>query len=66
MVNIVTDSSSDLPPSVAENLGITVIPANILFGRKKYVDGKNISTREFYEKLKDEYFFPLTDRKSVV
>lgn len=64
MVNIVTDSSSDIPPSLADDLGITVIPANILFGRKKYVDGQDISAREFYEKLKEEYFHPITSPAS--
>jgi len=31
-VRIVTDSVSDLPPEVAKELGITVIPLNVRFG----------------------------------
>ena len=31
-VKIVTDSVSDLPPQVAKELGITVVPLNVRFG----------------------------------
>ena len=31
-VKIVTDSTSDIPPSLAEELGITVVPLNVHFG----------------------------------
>ena len=32
MVKLVTDSVSDLPPEVAKDLEITVIPLNVRFG----------------------------------
>ena len=36
-VSIVTDSTSDIPPKVAQELGITVIPLYIYFGDEVYV-----------------------------
>ena len=38
MVKVVTDSSSDIPPEVAQELGITVIPLYIRFGDETYRD----------------------------
>ena len=31
-VKVVTDSTSDLPPQVAQELGITVVPVYVCFG----------------------------------
>ncbi len=59
-VQIVTDSSGDLSPILAADLGITIVPANILFGREKYRDGVDINPRQFYDKLGAEYFQPMT------
>ena len=38
-VKIATDSVSDIPPEVAEELGITVIPVLVRFGEEVYRDG---------------------------
>lgn len=64
MVRIVTDSSSDLPALIAEDLGIKIIPAKILFGRMKFVDGVDITPKMFYDKLENEYFRPVTSPAS--
>ncbi len=50
-VRIVTDSTSDLPQKVAEELGITVIPLNVLFGHNSYLDGVDMTADEFYKRL---------------
>lgn len=36
MVKIVTDSTADLPPRLAREMGITVVPAYVGFGGKTY------------------------------
>jgi DegV family protein with EDD domain len=59
-VKIVTDSTCDLPLKVAEELGITVIPANVHFGDKVYKDGVELSTDEFYRKLQTNSVLPKT------
>lgn len=64
MVRIVTDSSSDLPYNVVNDLNIKVVPAKINFGRKRFTDGIDMSGLDFYEKLSTEYFHPLTSPAS--
>ena len=59
-VRIVTDSVADLPPTVAQELGITVIPLNVRFGTEVYRDGIDITAEQFYEKLKDSGVLPVT------
>ena len=46
-VKVVTDSTSDLPPELAESLGITVVPLNIHFGSEVYKDGVGPVGRRF-------------------
>jgi len=50
-VRIVTDSTCDLPPTVINDLEITVIPLYINVGSKGYLDGIEISRQEFYARL---------------
>ncbi|MBN2187572.1 MAG: DegV family protein [Dehalococcoidia bacterium] len=59
-VAIVTDSIADLPPSVAEELGITVVPLIVRFGTDVYRDGLDLSPEQFYEKLKKSRVLPGT------
>ncbi len=59
-VKIVTDSVSDIPPHVVQELGITVIPVLLRFGEEVYRDGIDITTDEFYERLVQSIFFPST------
>ncbi len=51
MVRIVTDSSADIPPALAAELGITVVPLYIRFGAETLRDGVDISPDQFYERL---------------
>jgi len=60
MVRIVTDSVADLPAGVAAGLGITVVPLIVRFGTEEYRDGVDLSTEEFYEKLRSSADFPVT------
>ena len=59
-VKIVTDSVSDLPPEVANELGITVVPLNVRFGTKVYRDGIDMTSEEFYNRLKRSESLPAT------
>jgi DegV family protein with EDD domain len=59
-VKIVTDSLGDIPSEVAEELGITVIPINVIFGTINYRDGVDLTTDQFYEKLEVGKVFPTT------
>jgi DegV family protein with EDD domain len=52
-IKIVTDSTCDLPESVIAEHGITVVPLYINFGSQGYLDGVELSRREFYQRLPD-------------
>jgi DegV family protein with EDD domain len=59
-VRVVTDSVADLPPQVAQELGITVVPLNVRFGAEVYRDGIDLTTEQFYERLKNSKTLPVT------
>jgi DegV family protein with EDD domain len=50
-LRIVTDTTCDLPESVVEKFGITVIPLYINVGEQSFLDGKDLSRDEFYSRL---------------
>lgn len=45
---IVTDSTADIPENIVEELGIKVIPVNVVLDKKTYKDGVDISRDNFY------------------
>jgi DegV family protein with EDD domain len=59
-VKIVTDSVSDISPATAAELGITVVPLNVVFGNEIYRDGVDLTTDEFYRKLEKCQTLPTT------
>ncbi|MCL2140089.1 MAG: DegV family protein [Dehalococcoidia bacterium] len=59
-VKIVTDSTSDIPASIAQALGITVVPMTLLFGQESFRDRVDISIEEFYRRLTQEDIAPTT------
>jgi DegV family protein with EDD domain len=59
-VAIVTDSVADLPPRVAEQFGISVVPLVVRFGTDLYRDGLDLNPDEFYGRLKTSKALPAT------
>ena len=64
-VKIVTDSTSDLPRELAEELGITVVPLSVSFGTEAFKDGVDLSPDDFYRRLEQGDEFPKTSQPSV-
>ncbi len=64
-VRVVTDSTADLPPALAEELGITVVPLNVHFGSQLYKDGVDITADQFYTRLVASETLPTTSQPSV-
>ena len=64
-VRVVTDSTADLPPALAQELGITVVPLNVHFGAEVYRDGVDISPDQFYAMLVSSPNLPTTSQPSV-
>lgn len=59
-IKIVTDSACDLPVAIAEEMGITVVPAYININDESFLDGVNLSRQEFYTRLPDYPQSPTT------
>ena len=59
-VKILTDSTADLPPGVAEELGITVLPLTIQLGNKKLRDGIDVTPADFVERMAHVTAPPIT------
>ena len=46
-IQVVTDSTSDMPEGTANELGIRVVPIYLRFGEKTYRDGVDITPLQF-------------------
>jgi DegV family protein with EDD domain len=60
IVKIVTDSTADLPPRLAGDLDVTVVPVYVRFGDQIYRDRVDISEDEFYQRLLHDPIHPST------
>ncbi len=59
-IRVVTDSSCDLPSGLVDALGIEVVPLTIRFGTEEFVDGEELSSAEFWERLEHSSVLPET------
>ncbi|HBK67637.1 MAG TPA: fatty acid-binding protein DegV [Firmicutes bacterium] len=59
-IKIVTDSTADLSPELLNRFSIEVIPLSVYFGDQVYLDGKDLSPKDFLEKVKTSQVFPKT------
>ena len=64
-IAIVTDSTCDLPPHVIQELSITVVPLYINIGDKGYLDGVDITRKDFYTNLAGYPVHPTTGTPGV-
>lgn len=63
-IRIVTDSTSDLPDTLAARHGIAVVPLYINIGSQSYLDGVELSRQEFYQRLPEYDSVPTTSLPS--
>ena len=59
-VKIVTDSTSNLTPKIAKELGIIVIPLNVHFETEVYRDNVDLTPEDFYRRLSLNKHLPTT------
>ena len=64
-IRIVTDSCSDLPPRVAQDNDITVVPLYVNIGDDTYRDGVEIDADRFYSLLERVPRLPTTSQPSA-
>lgn len=61
-IKIIADSTSDIPKELIEELGIEIIPVNLVLNGKIYLDGIEMPVEEFYkryETFKEMYSQPV-------
>lgn len=64
-ISIVTDSTSDIEPARASELGVTVVPLFVIFGERSYRDYLDLSRPEFFRMLATEKQLPTTSQPSA-
>src|SRR5260370_24058884 len=63
-VGIGSDSTADLPPTLAATRAITVVPLTLHFDGKSLLDGVDITPEEFYRLLPTATAHPTTSQPS--
>jgi len=64
-IAIVTDSTSDIEPQRALQLGIEVVPLFVLWGDRSYRDYIDLTRAQFYAKLATEPVLPTTSQPTA-
>ena len=64
-INIVTDSTANLPSEFIENNNIRVIPLKIHWGEETLRDGEDITPSDFYKRLAISDDIPKTSQPSI-
>ena len=64
-LRVATDSTADVPPRLASELQIAVVPCQVLWGKEVYQDGVDLQPQEFYERLAQSADLPKTSQPSM-
>jgi DegV family protein with EDD domain len=64
MLRIVTDGAADILPEWEKEYGIDMIPVNILFGEKSYLQGIELDNEGFYKLVDETKRIPKTSQPS--
>jgi DegV family protein with EDD domain len=64
MLKIVTDGAADMPPEWEKEFDIEVIPINILFGEKTYLQYVDLDNADFYRMVDETKTIPKTSQPS--
>ena len=64
-IAIVTDTSCNFTPAEAKDLGIYVIPMQIIFEERTYEDAFELTVEQFYKKMEKTDVLPSTSQPAV-
>ncbi len=64
-VAIVTDSTVNLPEEIVNQYNLHIVPLNVIWGADSYKEGVDITTNEFYQRLKTSKELPTTSQPSA-
>lgn len=59
-IRVVTDSAADLPAATAVEHNIEIVPLTIRFGDEEFVDGRDLSPKEFWARCANSPVLPET------
>jgi len=63
-IALVSDSTSDIPPSIREKLGVRIVPLYVNFEGKVYKDWEEISPSDIFARVKTGADLPTTSQPS--
>jgi DegV family protein with EDD domain len=61
-IALVTDSTCDIPAEWVRQYDIAIVPLTIIFGDQQYLDGVELTSQQFYERLPKESHHPTTSQ----
>src|SRR5690625_2099940 len=64
-IAIVTDTTAYIPNNLLEKYQIYTIPLSVVFGEEAYREDKDITTEEFYEKVRTSKELPSTTQPPI-
>ncbi len=64
-IQIVTDSTADLPAELVSEHAISVVPLSVFFGDEELLDGVDIDSEHFFRRLEREPALPTTSQPSA-
>lgn len=64
-IKVITDSSVQLSPEEIEKYDITVVPLSITIDDKTYVDGEDITRKDFIQKMDSANELPKTSQPAI-
>jgi DegV family protein with EDD domain len=64
-IAVVTDSTAYIPKQIRDELGITMVPLNVIFGNETYKEEVEITAPDFYEMMKRIENLPTTSQPAI-
>ena len=64
-IAIITDSTAYIEEQLRKELNITMLPLNVIFGNESYKEEVEITSEDFYEKMKVSEQLPTTSQPAI-
>lgn len=64
-IAVMTDSTAYIPEKIREELNIHMVPLSVVFDDESYREELDITSEEFYQKLKEHKELPTTSQPSI-
>jgi DegV family protein with EDD domain len=64
-IRVVTDSLAWIPPELAQEHGIRVVPLHVHFGEEQFTEGVDLTSQEFYRRLRELKVLPKTSQPAA-